>query len=130
MVKAMKRVACALVACVMLSLVMTGCALHKQSSTAPAWAVTPTQRAAGDVIAAAVAAVDGYKADLAANKPGTDWPELKTTMQDIQKSLVIALPAYRTWSAALKADPSAQEPAALAGALVAIQGALTQLPTK
>ena len=109
---------------------MLGAALGGCHNTAPppAWALTAPERTVGDIIAMAESGVVKYKADLKANKSGTDNPQLKAVMQDIQKGLSIAQPAYKVWAAQLKANPAAPEPANLAGAIAAIQTALAELP--
>lgn len=102
----------------------------------PPWAVTPAQATVGSVISSAVYTVNGYEADkkACAAKPTLTYcgdvanPTLKAAVQDIQKSLVVAKPAYDTWQAALKTDPKAAEPAALAAAITAIQTALANMP--
>lgn len=124
----MKRLA-TICAGLMLALCMftavTGC--HKTAP--PAWAVTAPERTVGDIIASANAAVVKYEADVAAGIPATANPGLKATMSDIQKGLSIAQPAYKVWAQQLKANPNAPEPANLAGAIVAIQNLLGQLPS-
>ena len=105
---------------------LPGCS-HK--SVPPAWAVTAPERTVGDIIASADAAVVKYEADVSAGVPAAANPTLKATMSDIQKSLTVAQPAYKVWSNALKANPNAQEPADLAGAITAIQTLLGELPS-
>ena len=100
-----------------------------KKSAPPAWAITAPERTVGDVIASANAAVVKYEADVAAGVPATANPQLKAAMNDIQKSLTVAQPAYNVWSAQLKANPAAPEPANLAGAITAIQTLLGELPS-
>ena len=102
----------------------------------PPWAVTPAQATVGSVLSSAVYTVNGYEADkkACAADPslaycgGVADSALKAAVQDIQKSLVVAKPTYDTWQAALKTDPKAAEPAALAAAVTAIQTALANMP--
>jgi hypothetical protein len=123
----MKRIAIAVLALAAIVTIpaVTGC--HKTAP--PAWALTAPERTVGDIIATANAAVVQYEKDVAAGIPAAANPQLKATMSDIQKALVIAQPAYNVWSAQLKANPNAPEPADLAGAITAIQTLLGQLPS-
>ena len=103
----------------------TGC--HRAAP--PAWALTAPERTVGDIIASANAAVVKYEADVKAGIPAASNPQLKAVMQKIQQTLVVAQPGYNTWSAALKTNPNAPQPAELSGAIAALQAVLGQLPS-
>ena len=112
---------------------MVGC---KTQTPPPAWAITAPQRTVGDIISSATSMVVQYEqnqkdctaAPALTKCPGVANVQLHTVMQDIQKSLTVANPAYKKWAAALKANPSAPESADLAGAISAIQTLLAELP--
>jgi hypothetical protein len=124
----MKRIT-ALIAVAGLALCMTGCVAGCHKTAPPAWALTAPERTVGDVIYSANTAVVKYEADVTAGESYTANPMLKKAMQDIQKSLAIAQPAYNTWNSALKVNPNTPEPANLVGAIAAIQNLLSQLPS-
>jgi len=117
-------------------LLTCGC-IHSASAPLPSWAITAPEANAGALIAGANAAVTGYEQDQRdcattpklTKCPGVANPTLHTTMQDMQKALVIAIPAYTSWSIALKANPAAVQSANLTAALSTIQTTLAQLPS-
>ena len=124
----MKRIT-ALIAVAGLALCMTAGVAGCHKTAPPAWALTAPERTVGDVIYSANTAVVKYEADVTAGESYTANPMLKKAMQDIQKSLAVAQPAYNAWNSALKVNPNTPEPANLVGAIAAIQNLLSQLPS-
>lgn len=106
-----------------LAVALAGCA-HK-TAPLPAWAINGPDASIGATIAAADAAVNQFNADVKAGF--VPAPEFHTVMQDLQKTLAVAQPAYKAWHGELKTNPQAGEPAALTAALLAITNDLTRL---
>jgi hypothetical protein len=108
--------------------VLMGC---KTQQPPPAWAATaPALTLPGELIAGANFAVVGYEKDAAAGVAYTKDAALKAVISDIQKALVVAQPAFNTWEAAAKTNPSALEPADLSAALLTIQADIGKLPAQ
>lgn len=107
------------------TLVTIGC--KTATTPLPSWAVTAPEATAGSIIAGAVATVNQYEADVAAGY--VPPASMRSIMQTLQQTLVVAQPAYAQWSAALKTNSGTAEPEALASAVSTLQSSLAQLPS-
>jgi len=106
-------------------LLMTGCKLA--NTPLPPNAINATDAQVNAVLAGATDAVNQYETDV---KAGFVPPAaLRQTMQTIQQGLTVATPSFQAWDAALRNNPNAPEPAALAAAVTAIQNAMNLLPS-
>lgn len=93
----------------------------------PPGALSPADATIDATLAAGTAAVNQYETDVKAGFVPT--VALKKTMQGIQQSLAIAIPAYQAWHAALATVPSTPQPAALSTAVSNVNAGLQSLPS-
>jgi len=117
-----------------LPLLLAGC---KTVTVLPPWAPNVQIATVGSVISSAVSVVNGYEqdqkdcaADATLTKcPGVSNPVIHSAVQRIQQALTVAQPEFQQWETAVRANPSAVEPAILTTSISTIQTSLSQLPT-
>ena len=105
-------------------LAVTAC---KTNGPLPPGALTAPDATIDATLSAASAAVTQYEKDVAGGF--VPAPALRTSMQDLQKSLAVAIPAYQAWHAELATNPATAEPAALVSAVASIITSLGSLPS-